>query len=510
MNVGDDVFVSYPSAVLWGAKGAATSPKGKTPVNQLLWGDWARIKEVSGNWFLVRARGKDGWLRRENLQPNRILEVNFVDVGQGDGAHIQTPDDAALVIDAGESDNMFRFLRWRFGRFSSPFRFEAAVITHPDKDHYFGFQELFRQENVKIATVFHNCIVEQVAAGKGSLGKTEKPAGASKKYLTGLVRTREELQKITNSAVKRGKRLYPNMLRTADTSGRIDDIAGVLAAESFDNPGFLPGFSPADGRGMTIKVLGPLPETLSNGKLGLPTFRSVGKTKNGHSVVLQIEIGGVKIQLGGDLNEPSQDYLLERYTGLKHPPHGAAEEEEMVAAARPFFEADVTKACHHGSPDISTTFLQAVNPIATVVSSGDNESHAHPRPDTLGIIGKFGRGARPLIFSTELARSSKETIKHPNEVRAELRETLAENQAVKDDAGATDEEKRKAEENIQKALQVIERSVANYGMINLRTDGGNVLVAQRLEKARSKKARWDIHLLEADQNGRLKYKTKGH
>ena len=166
MDVGDHAFVSYPSCVHWGEKGAATSLKGKSPVNQLLWGDWARIEQISGNWFLIRSRGRDGWVRRENLQPNRILEVNFVDVAQGDGAHIQTPDDAALVIDAGQEDNMFRFLRWRFGRFAEPFRFEAMVITHPDKDHYFGFTELFEHENVEVGTVFHNCIVEQVAATK--------------------------------------------------------------------------------------------------------------------------------------------------------------------------------------------------------------------------------------------------------------------------------------------------------------------------------------------------------
>lgn len=510
MKAGDDVFVAYPSAVQWGEKGASTSKKGKKPVNHLIWGDWARVIEVSGKWIKVRSRGRDGWLHETDLQTNRILEVNFVDVGQGDGAHIQTPDDKALVIDAGDGDNMYRFLRWRFGKLKKKFKFEAMVITHPDKDHYYGFTELFEHENVEIGTIFHNCIVEQMTGGKSSLGKTEKPAGATKKHLTGLVRTIADLRKITNSAAKRGKRLFPNMMRTAESSGRVEDIIGILASEDLNNPAFLPGFAPSDKRGFVMKVLGPLPTSFANGKIGLPNFGGTGKTKNGHSIVLQIEIGSVKIQLGGDLNEPSQDYLLERYTGLKHPPHGAQEEEEMIAAARPHFEADITKACHHGSPDISTTFLQAVNPIATVVSSGDNESHAHPRPDTLGVIGKFGRGARPLIFSTELARSSKDIIKHPNQVREELRKTFEKNQAVLDDPGASEAEKEKADAKIEDALRIIERSVANYGMINLRTDGTNVMMCQRLEKKRSKSQRWDIHLFEPDQNGRLKYQSKGH
>ncbi len=510
MQIGDKVFISYPSAVQWGKKGSASSNKGTQPVNHLLWGDWARIDDITGKWYKIRCRGRSGWVREDNLQTNRILEVNFIDVGQGDGAHIQTPDDKALIVDAGVADNMYRFLRWRFGRFARVFRFEAAVITHPDKDHYYGFKPLFEHYKVRFNKIVHNTIVEQVIGRKSSLGKMEKPAGASKKHLTGLVRTRAELKTITDSKAKRGRRLYPNMLHTAETSGRVDDIIGVLASEDLESPNYLPGFAPDDNRGMTMKILGPIATTLSNGKAGLPNFGGTGKTKNGHSVVLQIEIGDVKIQLGGDLNEPSQDYLLETYTGLKHPPHSTEEETELVEAARPHFEADVTKACHHGSPDVSTTFMRAVNPIATVVSSGDDEPHGHPRPDTLGIIGKHGRGARPLIFSTELARSTKEIIKHPNVVRKEVRDTLKLNEAILNDPDASSAAKTKAEKAIQDALKKIERSVANYGMINLRTDGKNVLMAQRLETERSKKHRWDIHLLEPDQNKRLKYVTKKH
>ena len=61
-----------------------------------------------------------------------------------------------------------------------------------------------------------------------------------------------------------------------------------------------------------------------------------------------------------------------------------------------------------------------INASATVVSSGDYESHSHPRPDALGAFGKHGRGERPLIFSTELARSTREftpLVKHYDALR---------------------------------------------------------------------------------------------
>ena len=85
------------------------------------------------------------------------------------------------------------------------------------------------------------------------------------------------------------------------------------------------------------------------------------------------------------------------------------------------FKCHVAKACHHGSEDISTTFLRAMAPMATLFSSGDNETHAHPRAKVLGMSGAFTnpiasgtskfldleerKHVAPLIYSTELSRS---------------------------------------------------------------------------------------------------------
>jgi beta-lactamase superfamily II metal-dependent hydrolase len=503
MKVGDEVFVGYPSAVQYGTKGAAGSTKGEKAINQLLWGDWARIDEIEGNWVNIRSRNRNGWLRKENLQPNRILEVNFVDVGQGDGCHIQTAADKAIVIDAGESDNMYRFLHWRFGKFRRRFRFESFTITHPDKDHYLGFAPLLEHEKVHIDTIYHNSIVEQISAGKSTLGKQEKVNGTN--YLTGLVLSMAELKAITASSARRGRRFYPNMLKTAVESGRVKNIAGLLAGTNWETPRYVPGYGPEDNRGMTLKLLGPVPRALPQGKPGLRTFGNSGVTKNGHSLVLLLEIGTVKMLLGGDLNVPSQEYLLEHYTGLDARPKTPAELELLVTEARKHFEVDIVKACHHGSADVSSAFLEATNPLATVVSSGDNEPHSHPRPDTLGMIGKYSRWDRPLIFSTELARSGNESIKHPNQVRRELRAQIDKETAILHDPNATADAKRKAGARLDAHLSVIERSVANYGMINLRTDGERVIIAQRLERERSRSHRWDIYMFESDERRRLRY-----
>ncbi len=72
--------------------------------------------------------------------------------------------------------------------------------------------------------------------------------------------------------------------------------------------------------------------------------------------------------LTGDLNLKSQPLLL-------------------ANVPRDELRYDVAKACHHGSADVSWTFIEATAPVATTVSSGYNESYAHPRATVLGLTG---------------------------------------------------------------------------------------------------------------------------
>jgi hypothetical protein len=260
-----------------------------------------------------------------------------------------------------------------------------------------------------------------------------------------------------------------------------------------------------------IDVLGPVPE----GERKAPMLRrfdsgkSYGVTKNGHSVILRIAYGRRTLLLGGDLNIPAEQFLLRHHTGRTVPPTTRREADDLVAAARKVFECDVAKACHHGSADFTSLYLRSVNPVATVISSGDNESHSHPRADSLGAIGKFGRGDRPLIFSTELMRSGKELIKNPNLLRAELASAQRKvDAASKSGSQALKKAKAKYDKMLKNIMSKLDRSVAVYGAINLRTDGNRMVFAQRLERASSKAKKWDVYLLEEDKDGVLRFKSK--
>ena len=60
---------------------------------------------------------------------------------------------------------------------------------------------------------------------------------------------------------------------------------------------------------------------------------------------------------------------------------------------------------HHGSADFSGAFLQAVSPVVSVVSSGDENARKefiHPRATLVGALGKYSRLEEPLVFVTEL------------------------------------------------------------------------------------------------------------
>ena len=122
-------------------------------------GDYSRVQIGDEEYIRVSSRRCSGVILESQLLPDPVLEVNFIDVGQGDGCHIVTPDDRHFLIDAGESANMFRFLRWRFNLkdASVPPPPMTVVISHSDTDHYLGFGEVFPpHEGLKQQLSFEN------------------------------------------------------------------------------------------------------------------------------------------------------------------------------------------------------------------------------------------------------------------------------------------------------------------------------------------------------------------
>jgi beta-lactamase superfamily II metal-dependent hydrolase len=469
-------YAGFPSALVFEKADA----KSKV-LKQLLFGDWVQITgKAKAGFTPVHARGCDGFMTPAGLQSERLLELVFVDIGQGDGCLMITPDDKMFVIDAGAGDNMLRFLRWRFRRFAKRLDFEAAILSHSDLDHYGGFVGLFDEPNLFFRNVYTNGFMERKTASETDiLGPRVTHNGD--KFITALVPDLASLKTFLSTPANFSGKKYPTMLKKALDAGKFTNFKMLSV-----NDGFVPGFAPGANE-VELELLGPVTED-AGGTMGLRWFTDPGKTKNGHSIVVRIRYRGITIFAGGDLNVPSEGLLLKHHAGGASLPKNEAERLALVAAARPKLTAHFAKACHHGSGDVSPAFMSAVNPLGTIISSGDEEAFSHPRADTLGVLGKASRGERPGIFCTELARSAPERIKHPRALQAELDALVA---SLK--KKLTKAQEKKVNASIANLKKNLERSIAVFGAINLRTDGNRAVVAFKIEKPRNAKSQWDIY-----------------
>ena len=502
----DDIrYAAYPSAKVYDDLGHQ--------IQHVLWGDWIRVESEPDDdgWVQVRARGMDGWMKESDLTEERLLDIIFVDVGQGDGCLVVTPDDKKIVIDAGEGDNMYRYLKWRFNFSRSRRVLDTAIITHPDKDHYEGFRALFKEPKLLFRRILHNGIMEQKPKPFGP----ERTEGRIK-YITEPMLDRAQLEAFLAEPERYGRKLYANLLKAGLDSLTDGGEVSMIAAGTPDAPNYLDGYGPSDK--LTMKILGPVVEPDDDGSPRMRWFRTrpdggsndKGKTKNGHSVILMVTYGDVKIMLGGDLNSSAEAFLMEHYTGLEFPPEDSNAELRLIDATRETFGADIAKCCHHGSADFTDSFMAAVGPAGTVISSGDEESHAHPRCDTLGAIGRHGRGWRPLIFSTELARSTREDEGDAKVTLGKLKEQIR--------TATTDERRDTLEKRREKLINALTtRNVTTYGAINLRTDGKKILMASKLERPRESKTRsglrlitkWDVYPLKRVGGGPFVFAPDG-
>ena len=118
---------------------------------ELLWGDLCRNVVINGDEARVTARGAKGTIPASALGGQSLLEFYFIDVGQGDGVLVKTPDNRHILIDAGYNrakqptgKNAADFVDWKFVRdYGMDFiELDAMIASHNDADHYGGLWDL--------------------------------------------------------------------------------------------------------------------------------------------------------------------------------------------------------------------------------------------------------------------------------------------------------------------------------------------------------------------------------
>jgi hypothetical protein len=431
----------------------------------------------------------------EALGDERLLEVYVIDVGQGDGILFHTPDDQWHLVDGGNAigdqdlnKGAPNFIRWKFRKEleQDTVRLHSVVLTHPDFDHFGGLVDVLGGNfghpgddpplKVEVEHFFHSGLAKYPGGrlGEDKTGEVAEFPRAER----GIPRKGRFVVELLD-----GKTSFRNPKRPfADEYGSLAKLVGRVpknVSRVDSSWEFLPGYGEGE-TDVAIRVLGPVLEDFGGGE-GLRVLGSTGETANGHSVVLRLDYDRARILLTGDLNDRSQKLLLSY----------EAEEE---------FAVDVAKACHHGSEDVDLAFIKALRARSTVISSGDNEGFAHPRPIVMGAAGRYGREAvdaqkkretvmPPLVYSTELARSPKlalaRDVRVPETNGAAARRTVdaADTEVLPDVRGAKFE---RLEDN-PLAIDLI------YGLVNVRTDGKSILCATKEETGNA----FDIKVFKA-------------
>ena len=402
-NPGFQDFISTDSVTIF------PDATGKKPARYGLWGDGVHL--LAGQTETrqeVRIRGAAGWVPRSALGGRSLLEYYFIDVGQGDGVLIKTPDFRHILIDGGyprkaqpTGKSAADFVDWKFNKdyASDTIVLDAMVSSHIDYDHFGGLSDILdvqqsqelNCQGITVDAFYHSGLSYWAKTGGRELGPFQTADGAS--WFTRVLDDR------TSAAAAVDQSVGPKL--TGEWRKLIENVLAARTATGDSTPiqrlnqtvGWLPGFEPGDV--VSVKVMGPIGRDVGGVPAVLRFGSSDSQNTNGTSVLLRFDFEQTRVLLTGDLNAAAHRALLAEFRG----------QEAM-------FACDVAKACHHGSDDISLSFLRYVNAGCTVISSGDEEGHDHPRPRIVAASGLTGHVTTdgdtlvtPLVYSTELARS---------------------------------------------------------------------------------------------------------
>lgn len=495
---GQRAVVNVDLADLWRTSDRKAPSKNVSPfLRTLAWGDEVEVLEITNDFVRVQTvdfqtkddgaiepvpreafivprkslKGADGTpVTPHNVlipkDQNRVLRVNFVDVQQGDGSVIETPDGKVILVDGGDNQLFARYLASRFRGTSvaEPKVIDCILVTHGDADHFEGLTEIFESEtNAKAhkrlfiapRRVYHNGLVKRPStknskkvSDKELLGPTEETDEGL--MLTGLVDT---LLDVPDDEMNTPFRKWKHALTTWNNRNQaahgdiefrrlsfgMDDAFDFMKQNDLEISVLGPFVHEVDGK-PALKFLGDPPkgprighDSLSVGEDGFSGF-SASHTINGHSIVFRLRYGGFSFLFSGDLNDEASRILARGHQRGKIN-----------------LRSEVFKVPHHGSADFSGAFFQMVSPVVSVVSSGDESSRKefiHPRATLMGALGRHSRMDEPLIFVTEMVAFFE----------------------VEGWARVTDKKKD------EKRGEFFAFSRAAFGMVKTRTDGQRLLV----------------------------------
>ena len=262
------------------------------------------------------------------------LQVNFLDIGQGDCIIIELPDGKNMIIDSGDGNSDQTVIR-NFTTENNIETFDYLLLTHQDADHVANMDWVL--ENYKVNYVFR----------PNNYSKHDSSASLPSEFNP----------VISDKDAVSTTKAYADFMVAAYNEGCVVE---VFNKDSDFTNYILCG---DEKYSYTFNFLTP---TANKSEI-------IYEIPNDYSPILTLEYAGKKVMFTGDAE---LDVL-----------------DEYVSAYGDDINVDVLKVGHHGSNNAtSSEFLSCIDPEFAVIQCGQGNSYGHPHASVLSALKNHDAG----------------------------------------------------------------------------------------------------------------------
>lgn len=257
------------------------------------------------------------------------LQVNFLNIGQGDCIIIELPDGKNMIIDSGDDDDDQSVIA-DFAEANNITSFDYLLLTHQDADHVGNMNWVI--DNYKIGYIF-------------------RPNNYSNHTYSADLPEDFNIKVDIDGAYESTTKSYAEFMVSAYNEKCIVEITNKDSD-------------------FTNKLVCGEREMEYTFNFLTPTAKRedvVYKKANDYSPIMMLEYAGKRVMFNGDAEEK----VLEEY----------------VEAYGDDFNVDVLKVGHHGSSNAtSIDFVSSIDPEYAVIQCGLNNEYGHPHEAALDIF----------------------------------------------------------------------------------------------------------------------------
>lgn len=293
-----------------------------------------------------------------------VLEVHFLDVGQGDCSIIKLPEGKTVIIDAGDTktDNRNKILNYIEANFEIKY-FDYAIITHTDADHCGGIKDVLT--NYPAKTIYRPNVLATYS------GFTDPVIAISQDESKD-----DNLKLWTDDGVAADV----DKIDRKSTAAYKNFIEQAYKTFELNNATYTPQVVVSDGRRID-RPEGKASQDIIGERYSI-TFYSPLQYKyddsNDYSNIFILEFMGFEFFFSGDAEKDAEEDFVQTYAEYD-------------------FDIDVFKLGHHGSRTSSSTALLDLvtkpskrNQIFAIASCGKDNSYGHPHKEALDRLLSLG------------------------------------------------------------------------------------------------------------------------